>query len=36
MALEQNAENLKSHIKQKAEAYQVALDEQYDRIFRDI
>ncbi len=36
MALEQNAENLKSHIKQKAEAYQVALDEQYDRIFGNI
>jgi polysaccharide pyruvyl transferase WcaK-like protein len=36
LALEQNAENLKSQIKQKAEAYQVALDEQYDRIFRDI
>jgi polysaccharide pyruvyl transferase WcaK-like protein len=36
LALEQNAESLRSQIKQKAEAYQVALDKQYDRIFRDI
>ena len=36
MALEQNADNLKSQIKQKAEAYRIALDEQYDRLFRDI
>ena len=36
IALQQNAENLKSQIEQKAEAYQVALDEQYEQILGDI
>jgi polysaccharide pyruvyl transferase WcaK-like protein len=36
LALEQDAENLRSQIKQKAEAYQMALDKQYDHIFRDV
>ena len=36
IALQQNAENLKSQIEQKGEAYQVALDEQYEHIFGDI
>jgi polysaccharide pyruvyl transferase WcaK-like protein len=36
IALQQNAENLKSQIQQNAEAYRVALDEQYEHIFGDI
>jgi polysaccharide pyruvyl transferase WcaK-like protein len=36
ISLQQNAENLKSQIEQKAEAYQAALDEQYEHIFGDI
>ena len=36
IALQQNAENLKSQIERKREAYQVALDEQYEHIFGDI
>ena len=36
IALQQNAENLKSQIEQNAEAYRVALDEQYEHIFGDI
>jgi hypothetical protein len=36
IALQQNAENLKSQIERKRGAYQVALDEQYEHIFGDI
>ena len=36
IALQRNAENLKSQIEQKREAYQVALNEQYEHIFGDI
>ena len=35
-AVEQNAENLKSQIKEKAEAYSIALDRQYDHLFDDV